>query len=213
MVALKIIGWIIAGILLLTVGLCLLSVDLLLQSDGVQGFRIRVRILGISFGGEPKEERKKEKKPENAFIKALKKSLGLSHLGSGDAVRSTVESHGFTMTLQETVETFFLLLDRVLWILKRRKIPYCRITAVSGGEDAALDYGVACAVLYPLSGYLQERMGVDPKKIKMDIRCDYALPEGQFELDLAVRLRILHVLRAFIHILNKNMKKDLNEVS
>lgn len=209
MVVLKIIGWIVAGLLLLLLATSLLPVDLLLQSDGVEGFRIRVRILGITFGGKPRKKNEKEKKPENAFIKALKKSLGLSHLESGEAVRSSVQSHGFTATLQETVETFFLLLDRVLWLLKRCKVPYCRITAVSAGEDAALDYGIACATLYPLAGYLQERMGMNPKKLEMEIRCDYSLPEGRFELDLAVRIRIYHVLFSLMHIIMKN----LNEVS
>ena len=211
MVVLKIIGWIFAGLLLLLLGISLLPVDLLLQSDGVQGFRVRVRILGIAFGGG--EKKPKKKKPESALVKALKKSLGLSHLGNADTVRSTVKTHGFSMTLKDTVETFLLLLDRVLWILKHCKIPYCRITAVSAGEDAALDYGIACATLYPLAGYLQERMGMNPKKLKMDIRCDYGLPEGKFELDLAVRIRVYHALSALVHIIMKNIEKDLNEVS
>lgn len=210
MVVLKIIGWILAGLLLLLSALLLLSVDLLLRADGVKGFRIRVRILGISLGGKKKP---KKKKPEGAWVKELKKFLGLSHLGNADTIRSTVESHGFTVTLKDTVETFFQLLDRVFWILKRCKIPYCRITAVSGGEDAALDYGIACATLYPLGGYLQERIGMNPKKLKMDIRCDYGLPEGQFELELALRIRVIHGLRAFLHIIKKNIEKDLNEVS
>ncbi len=213
MVVLKIIGWILASLALLLVLVLMLPVDLLLQSDGVKGFRVKVRILGLTFGENPKKEKaKKEKKPESAFVKAIKRSLGLSHLGSIEDARNSIEKRGFAETVTETAKIFMLLLDRVLWLVKRCRVLYCRITAVSGGDTAALDYGIACAVLYPLSSYLQERMRLNPKRLKLDLRCDHTRPEGQFELDLAVRLRVIHSLRALMHIIKKNIEKEIERV-
>ncbi len=203
MVVLKIIGWIVLAIVLLVLGVALLPVDLLLQSDGADGFRVRVRVLGLVFGGGKKK--KKEKKPEGAFSKSLKRWLGISKPEDGEEQREAAKKRGFPGDLQETVELIFMLLDRLFWILKRCKIPYCRITAVSGGENAALDYGIACATLYPLAEYLQERADLNPKKLKMEIRCDYSRPQGAFELDLAVRVRVIHGLRAALHIIMKKI--------
>lgn len=210
MVVLKSIAWILAILLALLTGLSLLPIDLLLRSDGAEGFRLGVRILGFALGGSKKKAPKKKKKTENPLIKAIKKSLGLPDT---EEMRTASGDDGFSAALTDTAESLLQLLDRALWLLKRCRVPYCRITAVTAGENAALDYGVACATLYPLTGYLRERMGLHPKRLKMELRCDYALEEGRFELDLAVRVRLIHVLRALLHILTKNVEKTLKEVS
>lgn len=217
MVVLKIIGWILACLTLLLVLVLMLSVDLILQSDGSEGFRVKVRVLGITFGGKPKKEKTKkdtpkEKKPESAFVKAIKRSLGISHLGSVEDAKESIEKKGFAETVTETAELFMLVLNRVVWLVKRCRVPYCRITAVSGGEDAALDYGVACAVLYPLTAYLQENMKLKQKRLKLELRCDYTREEGAFELDLAIRLRVVHAVRALLHIILKNLEKEVERV-
>lgn len=209
MVVLKIVGWILASLALLLVLLLMLSVDLLLQSDGIEGFRVKVRVLGLTFGGNSKKEKpKKEKKPESAFMRSVKEALGISHLSSAEGAKEAIEKKGLGETVTETVELFMLVLDRVIWLVKRCKVPYCRITAVSGGEDAALDYGVACAVLYPLSAYLQENMKLKQKRLKLDIRCDYSREEGAFELDLAIRMRVVHLVRVLLHVVRKNLEKE-----
>ncbi len=208
MIVLKIIGIVLAVLLLLIAALLLLPVDLLLITDEEKGFHLHVRFLGIVFSGK---EKKKEKSPkqENFLAKALKKTLGISHLESLKTIGSSLEEQGVTVTLQETVKTFFLLIDRVLWILKHCSVPYCRLVSVSGGEDAALDYGIACATLYPLSDYLQEKMKVNRRGLTVDIRCDYNLEKGKFLLDLAIRVKILYVVRAFVHIIKKNIANEI----
>lgn len=213
MVILKIIGWILACLTLLILLLLLLSVDLILRFDEKKGFQVKVRVLGITFGGKPKKEKpKKEKKPESEFVKSIKRYFGISHLGNMEEAKNTIQKKGFSETVSETVELFMLLLNRVFWLIKRCRVPYCRITAVSGGEDAALDYGVSCAVLYPMTAYLQEQMNLNPKKLKLELRCDYAREKGTFELDLAVRLRVLHAVRALVHIILKNIDKEVERV-
>lgn len=210
MIVLKIIGIVLAVLLLLIAVLLLLPVDLLLISDEEKGFHLHVRFLGMVFSGKS-EEKKKEKDPkqESFLAKALKKTLGISHLESLKTIGSSVEEQGVTVTLQETVQTFFLLFDRVLWILKHCSVPHCRIVSVSGGENAALDYGIACATLYPLTDYLQEKMKVNRRGLSVDIRCDYAQEKGKFLLDLAIRIKILYVVRAFLHIIKKNIGNEI----
>ncbi|MBR6794168.1 MAG: hypothetical protein IKM48_07450 [Clostridia bacterium] len=212
MVVLKIIGWILASLTLLLALILMLSADLLLQSDGIEGFRVKVRVLGLTFGSKPKKEkRKKEKKPESAFVRSIKEALGISHLTDAQGAREAIEKKGLGETVTETVELFMLVLDRVIWLVKRCRVPYCRITAVSGGEEAALDYGIACAVLYPLTAYLQEKMRLKPKKLKLQLACDHAREQGSFELDLAVRVRVIHAVRVLLHIVKKNLEKEVEK--
>lgn len=212
MVVLKIIGWILASLALLLVLLLMLPVDLLLQSDGIEGFRVKVRILGFTFGGKSKKEKpKKEKKPESAFMRSIKEALGISHLSSVEGAKEAIEKKGLGETITETAELFMLVLERVIWLVKRCRVPYCRITAVSGGEEAALDYGIACAVLYPLTAYLQEKMKLKPEKLKLELACDHAREQGSFELDLAVRVRVIHGVRVLLHIVRKNLEKEVEK--
>ena len=206
MIALKIIGIILAVLAALIAVLLMLSVDILLQASSEKGFQVLFRIFGKIFGDEPKKEKEK-KTPENPLVKGLKKTLGISHLGDFKTIRSTVEEHGAAVTLSETVSTVMLLLNRILWLLKRSRIPTCRIVSVSGGEDAAIDYGIACAALYPLAGYLQATARAC--KPQLDLRCDYEQPKGTFDLKLVIRVRVLHVMRVFLHMMKKNIEKEV----
>ena len=69
MVVLKIIGWMLAILALLVGLILLLSVDLILQSDGIEGFRVKMRVLGITFGGKSKKENSQDETPkEKKFL-------------------------------------------------------------------------------------------------------------------------------------------------
>lgn len=201
MIALKIIGIVLAVIVLVVAVILMLPVDLLFQADGTNGFRILYRFLGKVYGENPD--------PNNPVVKGLKKTLGISHLGSVKEIQKTVERHGAEVTLRETVDTLILLIDRVIWLLKYCRVPKCHITAVSGGEDAAMEYGVTCAVVYPLVGYLEEKTWLRKRGLKVDLRCDYSLADSVFEMDVAVRVRIFPVLRAFLYIIKKNVEKEV----
>lgn len=207
MIVLKIIGIILAVIALLA-GVLLLPLDILLLADHKNGFSFFVRFLGIRFGGENESKEQKPKR-KNPLVQAVKKTLGISHLESAKELRSTVEQHGAATTVKETVELFILFIDRLLWLIKRCRIPKCRIISVSGGENAAIEYGIACATLYPLVTYLQTNTRLRKRGLTLEVRCDYDLPKGQYELELVIRLTLLHLVKVFLHIIKKNVEKEL----
>jgi hypothetical protein len=179
----------------------MLPVDVLFLADGEKGFQILYRFLGKIYGEHPD--------PNNPIIKGLKKTLRLSHLDSVKTIRETVEVHGASITVKETLETLVQLIDRVIWILRYCSVPKCRITAVSGGEDAAMEYGITCAAVYPLVAYLKNKVQVRERALKVDLRCAYGLNDSIFELDLAVRVKVFHVLRALLHIIKTNVEKEV----
>ncbi|MBQ6823118.1 MAG: hypothetical protein IJP27_00550 [Clostridia bacterium] len=204
MIVLKILGIVFASLIALILAILLLPVDVVLRVEEKRGVRILIRILGIPIPiQKKKEEAEKKEKKSSSMGKGLKKALGISHLE-----KEEVQSNGLESTLQETVELVMMLVEQLGWIAPRLRIPRCRITLISGGEDAAMEYGLACAALYPLVGYLQERAWVRKRGLRLQLSCDFALPQTTFELDLAVRLRVWHAAVAAVRILKKNLAKE-----
>lgn len=213
MIALWIILGILALIVLLIAAVLLLPVDVLLFLDRADGFRIRYRLLGKIYGEQAKAAGKKKpskkKKKPNPIIEGLKRSLGLEHIGSVDKLKQSLQSKGTSATLKDTVGAVWEILDRVFWILKRCRIIRCKIAALCGGEDAPLDYGTACAVVYPLVSYLESAAALRPKAEEIIIACEDDLQETFLEFEIFARVRVVHILRALLHIIRKNVEKEI----
>lgn len=217
MIALWISLGILALIILLLSAVLALPVDLLFFLDQAQGFRIRYRLLGKIYGEDAKKQKpkatkksktKKKSKP-NPIIESLKKSLGIEHIGSVEKLKDSLNRKGAEATLKETISAVWDLLDRVFWIVKRCRIIRCKIAAFCGGEDAPLDYGTACAVVYPLVSYLESAAGLRPKAEELTIVCEDDRQQTELELEIFVRVRVVHILRALLHIIRKNIEKDV----
>ncbi len=211
MIALWISLGILALIILLLSAVLALPVDLLFFLDPSQGFRIRYRLLGKIYGEDAKKQKPKVKKKSkpNPIIESLKKSLGIEHLGSVEKLKDSLNRKGAEATLKDTIGAVWELLDRVFWILKRCRIIRCKIAVYCGGEDAPLDYGTACAVVYPLVSYLESAAGLRPKAEELIILCDDERQQTELELEIFVRVRVVHILRALLHIIRKNIEKDV----
>ena len=217
MIALWISLGILALIILLVSAVLALPVDLLFFLDPSQGFRIRYRLLGKIYGEDAKAQKpkaKKKSKPKkksksNPIIEILKRSLGIEHIGSVAKIKESLERKGAEATLKDTVSAVWELLDRVFWTLKRCRIIRCKIAVYCGGEDAPLDYGTACAVVYPLVSYLESAAGLRPKAEELIILCDDERQQTELELEIFVRVRVVHILRALLHIIRKNIEKDV----
>lgn len=198
MILLKILGIILAAVILLAAGALLLPVDLLLRGGSRQELRCGIRILGIKIwlrSGEEPEPSEKER-AKGGLLRKLRKNFG-----TGAGGEAPEKGPGGAEALRETVETVKLWLNRLGWLLRRCRLQRCRIVSVSAGEDAPLEYGVACAVLYPLAAYLQSSsLRVRRRGLKTDIRCDYAQEESFFSLDIALRIRVIYLVRALLYV-------------
>jgi hypothetical protein len=122
-----------------------------------------------------------------------------------------VETQGASETLQQTIQTLTDLIERVFWLLKRCRIVGCRLIFTAGGEDAPLDYGTACAVIYPLVAYFEGACRLRARNKEVRILCDYDRPESTLEGQIAVRVHIWYLACALLHIIKKNVQKELSE--
>lgn len=123
--------------------------------------------------------------------------LGLSHYTSTGNLKKRINEKGLTATLKEftgILRLFFSALGKIA-----RKIRVCRakLEVVTAGENAAMEYGIVCATLYPFSALLQNHSQVRFHAVKMDVRCDFEASQGDISYDLVLRV----FLRSLIPIL------------
>lgn len=204
MLILKILGILLAVVILLVAVILSLPIDIIIRNDKEKGAQVLFRILGQVFGEHPD--------PNNPIARALKNIVGVSHLESKERLQSTVQDSGIAATIAGTVFTLKLLLDRIFWLLPRAKVKKLHIVSVSAGEDAAdaaLHYGASCAVLYPLVSYLQTLTRVRKKAVNTNITCDFETAESTFELDIEISISVLLALRALWHIAKEQAANEL----
>lgn len=193
---------ILAVILLILLLLIFLSVDLIILADTKNGFIVKVCFLGKIFEGNDTPQDK-----PNALFEKLKQFLGISHLDSADAVKDSISKKGTINTAKKTFSVFKDIIDRIIWLFKRCRLMDCRITSISGGDDAAINYGIACAAVYPIVAYIQNVMSIKKNAINLDLRCDYDREESENGIYAVIRIRILNVLRAFLYLARKNLMR------
>ena len=204
MLALKILGGVLGGILLLIAVILALPVSVILLRDGERPFLILYRFLWFTFGEEPD--------PDNPVTKAAVKVLGLDRLESVDKLKQETDRNGVAETAGDLALVLKELLGRVIWILPRCKVKTLRIRSMSAGEDAAavaMDYGMVCAVVYPLIGWIESALRVSRRGKKVEIGCDYDAEESTFEMNVRLSVRIWTVLLALIHIVRENVKNQV----
>ncbi len=213
MLALKIIGIILAALILLIVLILLLNVNLIFEYSTEFGFKLRVRVLFLTFGGKEKEEKpekeKKEKKPSKLAEK-LKKFFGIDVM-TDEGLKENVEEAGISETVNKIATVISLIAGQIFWLLKRFKIKKLRLLAICGGEDAAdaaMEYGLVCAAVYPMAGYLDTNLKTARNAQDIGIYCDFD-GDAKLEFEFRVSIRVIHVVRAVL----KNAMANAERIS
>ncbi|MBQ9106802.1 MAG: DUF2953 domain-containing protein [Clostridia bacterium] len=204
MKALLIIGIVLASLALI-IGLILaIPVKVILTNDEEKGVKLLYRLLFWTFGENPD--------PNNIIVRSAKQITGLSQIDNVKALKRTVDNSGISATAGQIADILLMLAGRVFWILQYCTLEKLRLRAVSAGDDAAqtaIDYGATCAVVYPLLGYINSNMKVVQRGWDVEVACDFDGSEQEFELEATVSVRLLHVFRALIYIVKKNVEKEV----
>lgn len=189
-------GWIIAGgILLFFVLLFSLSVAADIRYNG--DFFVSVGILGWRYPIWPTK-----KKPESKKQKPVKKKVpqkSAKKKTSPKKVEKKPEKgdlKGLFQTVLDLLKASFPPLGKLIG-----KIRMTRLEAyiLVGGEDAAqiaTDYGKICGVFYGSYAALQNFIKVKVRKV--DISCDFLLPETKEDISFTLKLRLGSILWAAI---------------
>lgn len=199
MIILKILLWIIV-IIAVIVLLCLFApLDLeLTVTPKKNDFAIRLYRINLVRQRKPKKQKKQQPKEKP---KAAKKHSAKQKIKDGRE------------KLQDFLDWAKLILNRIGWLLSNIRVKNLNVKYISGGEDAAkaaIEYGTACALIYPVASLIESKMHIAPNGMKLDISCDYERKEPDYLLEIFLRLRGYHAISAILFIVyHKYLKKDL----
>ncbi len=197
MIVLKIIGIVLAVIVLLIALILALRVKVMIGYSPENKFRFRIKILCFTFGG--KKKKKKDKKPSRVSL-WIKKKLGTEPPEESEEDKQK-KSISDKVTKVVTFVTIFV--DEFKWLFSKMRLDKLKIFAVcSGGDasDAAMDYGLVCATVYPLIAYITGNVNTKKNAEEVQIGCDFD-GNGYFEFDIHISIRTIHLLRAAIRAL------------
>ena len=190
LLVLKIIGIVILAVVVLIAVILSLNVSVIAEYDGSGGgLKLLYRILFFTFGKNPD--------PNSRIAKLIKKILGIDRLET-EAIKSNVEKDGVSGTLKELSTLIYLLFGKIIWLLERATLRKFKIHAVCGGEDAAdtaFEYGLACAVVYPLAGYVTSVIKTKEKGEDVSVICDFDA-KSEVNAEITVSVRIIYAVYA-----------------
>ena len=142
--------WILLGLCAFLALLLLLPLHIYLAFTPEAGFSFYARYAFLTI--------RPDSEPNEKLIEQVFTLLGLRDVSSTANARSAVSAKGVAATLCELGAVLRTLLGRVFWLLHRGTFRRFSLhIAVGAGDpaDAALDYGMVCAALYPVLGLLQ----------------------------------------------------------
>lgn len=185
MKALAIFGIVIGSLILLILLVLLIPISLSLKAGNGGDFDFSVRVLGIKvFSGNDKKKKEKKKIPEKA--KKPKKKFDLKTVAG---------------QLENIIESIKSISGGLVYLIKHFRIDKFHFKAVCASDDAAktaLDYGAACAIAYPIFGYIEQSKNVNKRNIKTELQCDFAAEKSVFSVDAKASARVFHIVCALI---------------
>ncbi len=217
MIVLKIIGIIFAVLILIVALILALRISICFEYALASEPRLYVRVLGIRFEKKntkksKSDEEAKEKKPSKA-AEWIKKRLGIDIFTSGEALKQNVDEKGVSGTAESVAAVVSLVLGQIVWLAKRFRLDRLKIYAIcadADAADAAMEYGLVCAAVYPFVGYLTSSINMKKNADDVRIFCDF---EGKpyFETEIFVSVRTIHLVRAVLRNANAAAEAAVSE--
>lgn len=219
MLVLKIIGILLAVIVLLIVFLLMLSVKVVFTftTEGKLVIKVKVLFFTIYDANKTKDKKehnkeKKSKKPSriSAYFQRL---FGIDTLTEAANVKKNAETKGVYDSVNKVATVFSLLLGQIAWLLGKIRIKRFHILAICGGgdaADAAMEYGLVCAAVYPLVGYVETNLNTKRNASDIQIGCDFE-NEAYFKTDIIAKLRLIHIVRAVLRNASNMARQQTSE--
>lgn len=181
---------------------------------------LTVKVLFFKFVFKPKDDKKRKKLKKQPKVKKKKKkkrsekqpqNTGKQKGKKKNYIAELMKKQG----LSGLIDIFKDLLSLVSGVLKGFFKYYIihslNVDIIIGGDDAsdtAIQYGTACAVIYPVLGQMYTRLNVED--YSADIRCDFEEDsKTQVTAQLYSSIRIIFVLIIAFKVLFKAIKTYL----
>lgn len=219
MLALKIVGLVLLCLAAVILLLLLLRVRLRVFTKSEHALCVELRVLFLRFtllGGKPKKAKKGSAPPKKAkkqgklsLWQRFKAFLGLPASEQVQKLQSAVQKNGAANQLKQIAGLLKPALQAAAAVLKKLRVQRLRLSYTAGGDaaEAAVSYGLACAVLYPLCELVQQLPNTKKNAVLPQLQCNYNAPGSQFSFELAVSVRVVYLAAAGA----KFLKQYLNQ--
>ncbi len=188
---------------ILPLALCLLPVYIRLYKDEEGNAQFSLKVLFFPISLEKKEKPKKEKKDSQIL-----NQLGLSHYTSTGNLKKIISEKGLLSTLKHFAGILKLVFSTLGQVARKFRVCRAKLEVVTAGENAAMEYGIASAILYPLSAFLQNHSQVKSRAVETNIQCDFEGFEGDISYDLVLRIFVGSFIPILLRILKTLWKES-----
>ena len=188
---------------ILPLALCLLPVYIRLYKDEEGNAQFSLKVLFFPISLEKKEKPKKEKKDSQIL-----NQLGLSHYTSTGNLKKSISEKGLLSTLKHFTGILKLVFSTLGQVARKFRVCRAKLEVVTAGENAAMEYGIASAILYPLSAFLQNHSQVRSRAVETNIQCDFEGFEGDISYDLVLRIFVGSFIPILLRILKTLWKES-----
>lgn len=188
---------------ILPLALCLLPVYIRLYKDEEGSAQFSLKVLFFPISLEKKEKPKKEKKDSQIL-----NQLGLSHYTSTGNLKKSISEKGLLSTLKHFAGILKLVFSALGQVARKFRVCRAKLEVVTAGENAAMEYGIASAILYPLSAFLQNHSQVRSRAVDVNTRCDFEGFEGDIFYDLVLRIFVGSFIPILLRVLKSLWKES-----
>lgn len=208
--------WILLGLLCLIAVLLMLPLRLFMRYTPEDDLSFYVKVLFFKFDvtGKTEQENKPDqpvpKKTDGGLIQQLLSFLGLSDVKSIADAKRSLDAKGLSGTFNELFAVVKPLVGRIFRLLHHcsfRKFDLQIHVAGDDAADAAFDYGIICAAVYPLVGLLESVIRF--RRRSVDIQCDYSREKTDVTFFGQLNVRILHLFRLICSLIGENIRRTL----
>ena len=200
MIALKIVLIVLAVIVLLIAVALSLRVKLVFTLTEENGFDYHTEYLGKVFG--------KKKSRITSFIL---KRLGLD-IFDAEAFKSI---NTMPALVKQLVVLLYLFFEQIKYLFLRLRVEKLNALVVCGGDsaEAAVDYGLVCATLYPLFSYITSNINIKENAENLNVCCDFN-GDSKIEFDFVLSIRAYFVAKAVLSaLIDFSNNESLTEVT
>ncbi len=188
LITLAVIAFVITAVLITPIGVIIKN-----NKNGELDFRFKIWF--VKFGAPSKKTKKEKKKKDNKASKLIKEAFGLDKLSD----RST-RAEGIKQTAS-LVKSVFDGVGNIFSHTVAKKLKFKVVCASTDPADAANSFGLTCAIVYPVVGFIKSRL----KKVKksgelIDIRCDFESDDESFDYNIELSVRFVHILSQIIKL-------------
>lgn len=184
-----ILAWIILAIAL--GAFLLLPVKFTIRNDDENHLYLRVKFLFWTFG-----EPNKKDKPES-------KSTGIEQLKS-ESLKARIQRDGLIDTVTVGAKILTELFRELVHLFRHcvaEKFEFKLLCSSDDAAETAIKYGSCCAIVYPLLGFINSAIKVNPKGRKIDISCQYNGVSEVFRYDFLISVRVVFIVAALLKLL------------